>query len=277
MEKSKTPQTIVTHSRLLADLSHLGVEPGQTLMLHASVRAVGWVVGGPDMLLQSLLDVLTPAGTLMIVVSWQDNPYNLPEMPEEQRQRYLDECPAFDPATSRADHRELSILSEYLRTRPGAVRSNHPLNSFAAIGAKAAWLMENHPLDYGYGPGSPLAKLVESGGKVLSLGAPLETATVIHYAEGLANVPDKRVVRFKVPVLRQGQREWIEFEEYDTTNGIVEWPGEDYFALIVRDYLDRGKAQTGLVGDAPARLFDAADLTRFAIEWMEATFNDKPA
>ena len=52
----------------------------------------------------------------------------------------------------------------------------------AAVGAQAEWLTRDHPSDYGYGPGSPLAKLVESGGKVLMLGAPLDTITLLHYA-----------------------------------------------------------------------------------------------
>jgi aminoglycoside 3-N-acetyltransferase len=39
-------------------------------MLHASVKAIGWVVGGPDIILEALLDLLTPAGTLMMLVSY---------------------------------------------------------------------------------------------------------------------------------------------------------------------------------------------------------------
>ncbi|MBN9392787.1 MAG: aminoglycoside 3-N-acetyltransferase [Chloroflexi bacterium] len=267
------PPTILTRSRIIADLTRLGVAPGQTVMLHASVKAVGWIVGGPEMLLKSLLDVLTPEGTLMMVVSWEGDPYHIEEVPGAAMEDYLDEFPAFDPATSRADHRELSILSEYLRTWPGAFRSDNPLESFVAVGAKAAWLTENHPLNYGYGEGSPLAKLVAARGKVLSLGAPLETTTLIHYAECLAFVPNKRVVHYKMPVLREGKRVWIEQEEFDTSNGIVPWDGEDYFALIVKDFLKTGKARTGQVGDAPSRLYDAVELTEFAKNWMETTFN----
>ena len=35
------------------------------------------------------------------------------------------------------------------------------------MGARAQWLCAEHPLHYGYGPGSPFAKLIEAGGKVL--------------------------------------------------------------------------------------------------------------
>lgn len=58
MERSELP--IITRSGLVDDLRNLGVLPGQVIMLHASVRAIGWIVGGPDTVLQALLDVLTP-------------------------------------------------------------------------------------------------------------------------------------------------------------------------------------------------------------------------
>ncbi len=81
------------------------------------------------------------------------------------------------------------ILAEFIRTTPGARRSGNPGASVAAIGAQAEWLTADHPLDYGYGPGSPLAKLVEAGGKVLMAGAPPDTMTLLHHAEHLARIP----------------------------------------------------------------------------------------
>ena len=37
---------LITQSRLTADLKALGVEAGQTVMLHGSVKVVGEVLGG---------------------------------------------------------------------------------------------------------------------------------------------------------------------------------------------------------------------------------------
>ena len=51
----------------LADhFQRLAVAPGDAVMLHASVRAVGPVIGGPDQIHLALKDVLTPTGTLMM-------------------------------------------------------------------------------------------------------------------------------------------------------------------------------------------------------------------
>ncbi len=274
MTDLKDEPSIITRSRIISDLQKLGLEPGYTVMMHTSVKAIGWVVGGPDVVLQAVLDLLTPSGTLMMLTSWQDTPYEFAQWSQERQQAYLDECPAFDPANSRAYYRELSILAEFLRTRPGAYRSSNPEASMAAIGAKAEWLTENHPLQYGYGSGSPLAKLCEAGGKVLMLGAPLETITLLHYAEHQAQVPNKRIVRYPTVILENGQRKWVEVEEFDTSQGIVDWEedGKDYFETIAKAFLASGQGQTGLVGAAPSHLFEATALVQFGIEWMEQNF-----
>lgn len=259
---------IITRSRLVRELRGLGLEAGQSVMLHASVRAIGWVVGGPDQVLAALLEVLGPEGTLMMMVSWEDGTFELEEWSEEKRRAYLEEAPAFDPAHSRA-HRKWSILTEYLRTWPGSCRSAHPDGSFAAVGRLASWITADHPLHYGHGPGSPLAKLCEARGKVLLLGAPFTSLTLLHYAEHLARVPGKRVVRYRCPVLREGKREWVELEEFDTNNLIGKWEGDGYFALIPQEALARGIGRMGRVGAALSYVFDAAALHHFAVGWLE--------
>lgn len=262
---------LVTRSQLLQELTSLGVSAGQTVMLHVSVSAIGWIVGGPDVVLGALLDILTHAGTLLMYVSWEDSTEDWYEWSPERQEKYLADCPAFDPRTSRA-YRKWSILGEYLRTWPGAQRSANPGASMVAVGAKAGWITADHPLHYGYGPGSPLAKLCEVGGKVLMLGAPFDTVTLLHYAEHLLDIPGKRKFRYRVPVLKAGERVWVEVEEYDTASGIVDWQGGEYFPAIIKEYLASGKGECRMVGSAPSYLFDAADLVGYALGWMKEAF-----
>lgn len=258
---------LYTHSDLLAAFQALGVAPGQTVMLHASVKAVGKVMGGANVILQALLDALTPAGTLMMYAGWQDIPDFVLDLPPEQRQRYYDEHPPFDPAIARAV-RENSILAEFLRTWPGARRSQNPEASMVAVGERAAWITQDHPMNYGYGAGSPLAKLVELGGKVLMLGAPLDTITLLHYAENRARMRHKNIVRYQCPVLRDGEKVWLDIEDYDTGE-----THDDYsFEEIALAYLAQNRGCRGKVGSAESYLFDAADLTAFAIGWLEQHF-----
>ena len=223
-------------------------------------------MGGPNMIIQAVLDALTPDGTLMMYAGWNDIPDFVGELSPSERQRYYDEHPPFDPATARAV-RDHSILAEFFRTWPGAHRSLNAEASMAAVGAQAEWL--TRPSErLRLWPGVPLAKLVESGGKVLMLGALLDTITLLHYAENRANLRHKAVVRYSYPVLRDGEKVWIDVEDFDTGD-----PHDDYsFEGIAQDYLAAGNGRQGKVGDADTYLFDAADLVRYAINWLEERF-----
>ena len=125
------------------------------------------------------------------------------------------------------------MLPEVIRTWTGAVRSHNPGASMVAIGGRAEWLCSGHPLDYGYGPGSPLGKLVEAGGDVLLLGSSLDSVTLLHHAEHLARLPDKRIVRYQVPTA-QGDRC---IEEFDTSEPVIAGMPENYFEKIVSAFL----------------------------------------
>jgi aminoglycoside 3-N-acetyltransferase len=260
--------TPLTQAQIVADLRALGVAPGMALMLHSAVRSVGPVMGGPNTIISALLDALGPAGTLMMYVGWHEIPDFIPELPAEQQPAYLEAYPAFDPATARAK-RDHGVLAEFLRTWPGAARSLNPEASMVAVGARATELTADHPLDYGYGAGSPLAKLVEWGGSVLLLGAPLNALTLLHYAENRARMRHKNVIRYPCPLLRDdGTRVWVEVEDYDTGE-----PHADYgLGQIARAYLAAREARQARVGAAACYLFDAADLAGFAIDWLEARY-----
>ena len=110
----------------------------------------------------------------------------------------------------------------------------------AAIGARADWLTADHPLNHGFGRGSPLEKLCEAGGEVLLLRAPLDTVTLLHHAESLADVPSKRTVRYRQPILRDGGKTWVEVEEYDTNHGVLrDYDDGNDFEALVEAYLAR--------------------------------------
>ncbi|MBC8161059.1 MAG: aminoglycoside 3-N-acetyltransferase [Roseiflexaceae bacterium] len=263
-----TPEWI-TQGQLVRDLERLGISAGQTLMVHSSVRAVGAVIGGPNTIIQALLDVLTPAGTLMMYVGWQEAPTDMDDWPEAMRALFYEACPAYDPRTARAV-RDHGILVECFRTWPGALRSDHPDCSMSALGANAAWLTADHPLMYGYGMGSPLHKLCELGGSVLMLGAPLDTITLLHYAEHRADLPDKHIKRYMCPILSAGQKVWVNLEEYDTSDTVID---ADYrFDTIALEYLETGKGRSALIGRAQSYVFEAADLATFGIQWLEGRF-----
>src|SRR5690606_32622734 len=127
-------------------------------------------------------DAVGPGGTILGYCDWQveDEVLARPELREH--------IPPFDPVASRSI-RDNGAFPELLRTTPAARRSASPGASCAALGARADWFTSDHALDHGYGPRSPFGRLVEAGGKTLLLGAPLDTMTLLHHAEHLADIP----------------------------------------------------------------------------------------
>ncbi|MDJ0752105.1 MAG: aminoglycoside 3-N-acetyltransferase [Ardenticatenaceae bacterium] len=245
-------QPFVNKSQLIEDLKDLGLKQGDTIMVHASLRAVGPIKGKGEALVEAMMEVLNPLGTLMAYVDYyptKDRPY-------------------FDAARSPAmpDH---GVLAEIIRTWPGAARSENPGASMSAIGHRAHWICENHPVNYGYGENSPLAKLVEVNGKVLLLGSHLDHVTLLHYAEHLANLPGKKVIRRADKVLIDGRVEEIIIEEFDTGDPIVEGMSDTYFEMIMQDFIQSKGVKSGRIGHADSYLLDAKTLVDFAVAKME--------
>jgi aminoglycoside 3-N-acetyltransferase len=264
-------RTPLTRSELAADLRRLGLGEG-VAMVHASLSALGWVVGGSQIVVQALLDCLGPAGTLCAQASWEDIPFGCARWPEEWRTAYEAELPAFDPALSAAAPYE-GRLSERLRTWPGAHRSANPATGIVAIGAGAADLTAEHRLDDGFGHGTPYARLVAADAQILLLGAPLRTISLLHHAEAIAAAP-KRWTTYRVPL---GGPEWTPIREIDVWAGAYPYdtllpPACAPLAVIAAAALCAGVGCRGTVGSARAYLFPAAELTAFAVDWLERRF-----
>jgi aminoglycoside N3'-acetyltransferase len=247
------PQRVRPVTDLVADLGRLGVRAGDLLMVHASLRAVGPVEGRAAGVVEAIDAAVGPDGTWVM---------NLGAEQDGQ---------PFDCRRTPADP-EVGVLAEVIRTTPGTVVSDHPDARFAARGRLTHDLLDAVAWDDYYGPGSSLDRIVGRGGRVLRLGADPDTVTLIHLAEYLVELPDRRRVRRHHlvagpdgPVLRT-------VDCLDDSDGIVEWPGEDYFATILRSYLAEGRARTGLVGGATSELIEGADLVAFAVSWMTRHF-----
>lgn len=263
-----TGPSFVTRAALRADLERLGLRAGDAVMAHGALSRVGRLLNGPDAVVGALLDAVSPGGTVLAYTDWDARYDELLDADGRVPAEWRAHVPPFDPAASRSA-RDNGALPEFLRTWPGARRSASPGASVAALGARAEWFTADHPLDFGYGPGSPLARLVEAGGKVVMIGAPLDTMTLLHHAEHLADLPGKRVIRYEVPFASGGGVEWRTVEEFDTADPVVDAFDEDYFAAIVGDFLAGGRGARGRVGAAESVLVDAAAMCAFAVAWME--------
>ncbi len=258
-----------TRDSLRHDLNRIGIRTGDTIMVHAAMRKVGPLLNGPDALLAALLDAIGPKGTMLVYTGWDSVHDDLMDDDGRVLPEWRDHLPGFDPRASRAV-RMNGVIAEFVRTMPGACRSANPGASVAAVGKLADWITSDHPQNYGYGEASPLAKLVEIGGRVLMVGAPWDTMTLIHHADHLAALPHKLVRRYEVPFAENAGTTWRFIEEFDTTEPVATGLPENYIEQIVAAYVGTGGGHQQTIGLAPSLLVDAQPMLAFAIDWLEA-------
>ena len=257
-----------TRAKLASDLRALGLATGDVVMVHASVRAVGEVAGGPDEIHLAIKDVVTRSGTMLMYASCPRyvDEIGRGNLTAEQEAEVLEKLPPFDARTARSA-RDNGALVELFRTYPGSRVNDHPAR-FVVWGAESDHLLSEQPWDFAFGAGSLLERFVALDGKILLLASDHDNTTFLHYAEHIVDIPDKRVTRFKVPVTEHGVRVWREMAEFDTSAGAhANWP-PTFFADVVDGYLAATGNMGGRVGDARTHLFSARGLLDYALPIM---------
>ena len=259
-------------AKIQRDLQLLGVRNGEVLMVHASLRAIGPVVGGADGVIDALDVAVGPTGAVMMVLGAHNEFDWVNARAEKERGRLLLGSPPFDALLTPAD-KDVGYLAEVFRQRDGTRVTDNPEGRFGARGARSAQLLVDAPWHDYFGPGSPLEKLIQANGKILRMGADPDTTTLLHYGEYLAPILNKRQVCRHRLVQGSGETEVRKIMCLDDTNGIVDVVGEDYFKTILEAFLSSEAALTGQIGEAESQLIDANDLLKFGVNWMGENLN----
>jgi aminoglycoside 3-N-acetyltransferase len=262
MQEGRTTKQLTPHTResLADDLRQLGLEKGMTVIVHSSLKSFGYVTGGPIAVIQALMDVITPSGTVVMPMhtgdysdpaQWQN-----PPVPKEWWPIIREHMPAFDPHLTPTEG--MGIIAETFRKWPGVIRSGHPAVSFSAWGKDAEQIVSNHSLNNGLGENSPLSRIYDLDGWVLLLGVGFGNNTSFHLGEYRA--PGAKPVSAGAPIIEEGKRVWKSYEEIDYDSDCFEELGAD-FEKSEQVHIDN-------VGAGKVRLFRQREAVDFAQQWL---------
>jgi len=158
-----------TADELMVKLKELGIKPGSVVIVHCAMNNFYNYRGSVDELIDGLLDLLGPEGTLC-----------MPAYPVDKD----NEEKIFDVRTEKT---AAGLLAETFRRRPGVKRSLNKLHSVCALGPKADEIVGEHHLSVTcFDEYSPFSKIAILGGYSIALGLPrYYIGTIGHVAESL--------------------------------------------------------------------------------------------
>jgi len=180
-------------------LRELGLKNGDTLLVHSSLRSFGSVEGGPNTVIEALLDVIGDRGNLV--------------MPTLSFRSINEQDPIFDVNETPS---ECGIITEMFRKRPGVIRTVHPFSSAAVFGPDASYIAEGHaPTPCGVH--SPYYKVYKLRGYTLFIGTGFKSNTLFHVAEEIVNPPYMKYKFFHDVTVKTASGQLItgEFARYD--------------------------------------------------------------
>jgi len=239
---------VLTFEKLVEEFRDLGVEEGDTLLVHSSYKSLGEVDGGPQTVVRALEAALDAEGTLIMPTFNFDFNKGIP----------------WDVRKTRS---KMGALTEVVRVDPRAKRVFHPFYSFAILGRHAEKLGS---LRYksSYERNSVFGKLRDLDGKIMVIGLSYnDSMTFFHHIEQMEGVDYRFLKQF--------------------TGEVTDEDGNTYtdtFEMLVRD-IDKGvmtmvdpmgalMEQAGIVkirkiGEAEVKLMKANEVYEFTAREMK--------
>lgn len=143
----------ITREQLVSDFYHLGVNEGDTVLVRASLGAVGRMKNGADAFINALIDAVGPNGTIISLAFTSGSFLRKPKIEDA----FFIEKKSYAGA-----------LPNAMLKRADSFRSMHPMCSFVAIGKQAEIITCDHGAN---SPAyEPVRKIIEANGKCILVG-----------------------------------------------------------------------------------------------------------
>ncbi len=241
---------MLTFEKLVEGFCDLGVEKGDTLLVHSSYKSLGEVDGGPQTVIRALEEAL---GTD------QDGTLIMPTFNFDFNQG--------KPWDVRKTRSKMGALTEVVRMDPRAKRVFHPFYSFAVLG-KHADMLGSLRYKSAYERNSVFGKLRDLDGKIMVIGLSYNNSmTFFHHIEQMEGVDYRFLKKFTGEVTDENGNTYT-----------------DTFEMLVRD-IDKGvmtmvdpmgalMEQAGIVkirkiGEAEVKLMKANEVYAFTAREMK--------
>ncbi|MEI8241674.1 MAG: AAC(3) family N-acetyltransferase [bacterium] len=221
----------------------IGVRRGSVLCVHSSLSQFGYIPGGAETLVEALLDVLGPRGTLCVPT------HSLSVLGAEP----------YDPQHSRS---VVGAVSEYFLRHPGVVRSPHPTHSVAALGPDARALTRlSNPESAPMARDGFWGKLYDAGGDVLLL-CPITSATIFHVGEAWTSVPQPSLIAHRKDSV--GHRRIVTLPQ-------APWHVDHFQATMADPLLQQGVMRSATLGDGTICFASARAMADISVAVNRAT------
>ena len=252
----------ITKDILSHKFSQLGIMQGDTLLVHASLSSLGYVVGGAEALFLALRDVIGEKGTIVVPsqtveisdpASWQ-----YPPVPQEWHDVIRSSMPAYSKNLSYS--KAMGAFSQFIGILPDSIRSNHPMYSFTAIGEKASEIIGQDSFDFPFGDESSLGRMYSIGAKVLMIGTDFETNTSLHLAENRLN---REVIQERSKILTEHGEKWISFKN-------IELDIYDDYLEIQKNFMEQYTVNHISINEGNVYLFDMKECVDFAHRYYDS-------
>lgn len=241
---------MLTFENLVEGFRRLGVEEGDTLLVHSSYKSLGPVDGGPQTVIRALEAALGTDGEGTLIMPTFNFDFNKGE-----------------PWDVRTTPSKMGVLTELVRLDPRAKRVFHPFYSFAVLG-KHAEMLGSLRYKSAYERNSVFGKLRDLDGKIMVIGLSYnDSMTFFHHIEQMEGVDYRFLKQFTGEVTDENGNTYT-----------------DTFEMLVRD-IDKGvmtmvdpmgalMEQAGVIksariGEADVKLMKANEVYEFTAREMK--------
>lgn len=240
----------VTKEEVKKGLNRVGLKEEDVVLVHSSLSSFGYVEGGPDTIIDALLETVGKKGTVVMPTFTWDSFHD--------KERVV-----FDLVNTSVKS-EVGIIPETFRKRKEARRSLHVCHSVAAIGPHSEDVMGEGVS--GFGKGSTFEQLYKLDAWNLFLGVGFNSCTALHAVEEFMQVPYRYYRDFRncFVILPDGTKIPSKSVEYLRKDGY-----ENDFQKMEKIFIEHNVLHTCKIGEAKiinVKIRDIFDITKRYLE-----------